>query len=220
MRIKAVIFDLDGVLIDTEPLHALADKRIMKEAGFDPPEDYFDRFVGWTNKAMWEQIKKEYPLSLAYEELTERQMTLKLGLLRETPYEPVSGIPGLLESLETMGIPMAIASSSPREFIEAAIEKIDIRKYFTIKVSGEEVELSKPEPDIFLRVAQLLKTAASDCLVIEDSESGTIAANRAGMKCIGYRNRNSGQQDLSRADLIVDTINKTDILPLLSRDEK
>lgn len=220
MGIRAVIFDLDGVLIDTEPLHALADKRILRESGILPAEDYFDRFVGWTNKAMWEQIKKEYPLKLGYEELTGRQMMLKLNLLQEMHYEPVSGIPELLESLKMMHIPLAIASSSPRKFIEAVIKKIRIRKYFTVWISGDEVERSKPEPDIFLKVAELLKMNASDCLVIEDSESGTIAAKRAGMKCIGYRNKNSGQQDLSKADLIVDTINKADILPLLSRDEE
>jgi|WetSurMetagenome_2_1015567.scaffolds.fasta_scaffold70272_1 HAD superfamily hydrolase (TIGR01509 family) len=219
MDIKAVIFDLDGVLIDTEPLHALADIRILNESGIHPPGDYFDRFVGWTNKAMWDQIKKEYPLTVGYEELTERQMTLKLSLLKETDFEPISGIPELLEFLKKMKIPLAIASSSPRQFIEAVTEKLGISGYFTILMSGDEVERSKPEPDIFLKVADFLRMNPSDCLVIEDSESGTIAAKRAGMKCIGYRNENSGQQDLSKADLIVDAIDRADILSFLSSDE-
>jgi HAD superfamily hydrolase (TIGR01509 family) len=217
MMMKAVIFDLDGVLIDSEPLHANADNQLLVESGINVPLDYFDRFVGWTNKAMWEQIKKEYPLTLSYEELTGRQMMLKLKLLQEMHFEPVSGIPELLEALKRNHIPMAIASSSPRQFIEAVIDKIRIEKYFISWISGEEVMRSKPEPDIFLKAAELLKVNPQDCIVIEDSESGTIAAKRAGMKCIGYRNPNSGQQDLAEADLIVDAINKADILTLLYR---
>ena len=97
-------------------------------------------------------------------------------------------------------MPIAIASSSPRLFIEAVVEKIGIQQYFTIIVSGEEVERSKPEPDIFLKAARLLNVNPFECLVVEDSKSGTIAAKKAGMKCIGYLNLNSGEQDLSQAD--------------------
>ncbi len=216
--INAVIFDLDGVLIDSEPLHAMADTQLLIESGINVPQNYFDRFVGWTNKAMWEQIKKEYPLKLSYEELTGRQMTLKLKLLKETDSRPVTGIVELLTALRTKNVPMAIASSSPRQFIVAVIEKIGIEHYFTCWISGEEVERSKPEPDIFLKAAELLKVNPQECIVIEDSESGTVAAKRAGMKCIGYRNPNSGQQDLSKADLIIDVMDKADILPFFTRD--
>jgi HAD superfamily hydrolase (TIGR01509 family) len=217
--INAVIFDLDGVLIDSEPLHAMADDKLLNESGINVPENYFDRFVGWTNKAMWEQIKREYPLKPGYEELTERQMALKLNLLAKMNFEPVDGIIELLEALKMNHILMAIASSSPRQFIEAVIEKIGIEHYFTSWISGEEVERSKPEPDIFLRAAELLNIHPDLCLVIEDSASGTIAAKRAGMKCIGYRNPNSGKQDLSKADLILDVLDQAVILPFFTRDE-
>jgi len=217
--INAVIFDLDGVLIDSEPLHAMADTQLLIESGINIPQNYFDRFVGWTNKAMWEQIKKEFPLKQGYEELTKRQMILKLNLLKQINFEPVGGIPELLEALKMNHIPMAIASSSPRQFIEAEIDKIGIKQYFTCWISGEEVAQSKPEPDIFLKAAELLKVNPPECIVIEDSESGTVAAKRAGMTCIGYRNPNSGQQDLSKADLIIEVINKADILPFFTRDE-
>jgi HAD superfamily hydrolase (TIGR01509 family) len=214
--INAVIFDLDGVLIDSEPLHAKADNQLLIDSGIIAPDNYFDRFVGWTNKAMWEQIKKEYPLKPGYDELTVRQMTLKLNLLEQMNFEPVSGIGELLEALKMKRIPMAIASSSPRAFIEAVIEKIGIKEYFTSWISGDEVERSKPEPDIFLKAAESLNVNPHECIVIEDSASGTVAAKRAGMKCIGYKNVNSGNQDLSQADLIIDEINAPDILSMLS----
>ena len=110
-----------------------------------------------------------------------------------------------------MRIPIAIASSSPREFIEAVVKKIGIDQYFKILVSGEEIERSKPEPDIFLKAATLLNVSPTECLVVEDSKSGTIAAKKAGMKCIGYQNVNSGNQDLSNADFIVNDIKEIDI---------
>ena len=203
---KAVIFDLDGVLIDSEPLHAMADSLILKESGVVAPENYFDRFVGWTSKAMWEEIKKDYNITPSAEELMELQLPLKLKLLQESDYEPVSGIIELLKRLKKMDIPMAIASSSPRQFIEAVIEKIEIKKFFTVWLSGEEVAHSKPEPDIYFKVAELLAVNPNECIVIEDSTSGIIAAKRAGMRCIGYKNPNSGNQDLSGAELIVNKI--------------
>lgn len=207
---KAVIFDLDGVLIDSEPLHALADNQLLTESGIEAPETYFDRFVGWTNKAMWEEIKKDYNIAPDAEELMGLQLPLKLKLLKEGDYKPVSGITELLEQIKKMEIPMAIASSSPRQFIEEVLVKIGIMNYFTIWLSGEEVALSKPEPDIFLKVAELLNVKPHECLVIEDSTSGIIAAKRAGMRCIGYKNVNSGNQDLSAADLIVHKIEEID----------
>jgi HAD superfamily hydrolase (TIGR01509 family) len=211
---KAVIFDLDGVLIDSEPLHALADNQLLTESGIGTPETYFDRFVGWTNKAMWEEIKKDYNIALSTDELIALQLPLKLKLLREGDYNSVPGIIELLERIKKMEIPMAIASSSPRQFIEEVLEKIGVKQYFTLWLSGEEVERSKPEPDIFLKVAELLNVNPNECLVIEDSTSGIIAAKRAGMRCIGYKNVNSGNQNLSEADLIVSKIEEVDFTQL------
>ena len=113
---------------------------------------------------------------------------------------------------------MAIASSSPRLFIENVIQKIGVAEYFSIWISGEEVKHSKPEPDIFLKAAELLNVNPQACAVIEDSSSGTIAAKRAGMKCIGYRNLNSGNQDLSQADYIIEEIKSAEILAVLFGD--
>jgi HAD superfamily hydrolase (TIGR01509 family) len=219
MKIEAVIFDLDGVLIDSEPLHALADNQLLIESGIITPDNYFDRFVGITNWDMWTEIKREYSIELSIEELMELQMPMKLKLLKEMDFIPVRGVTGLLEELKRREVPMAIASSSPRLFIESVIQKIGINEYFKVWISGEEVEHGKPEPDIFLKAAELLNVSPNACVVIEDSASGTVAAKRAGMKCIGYRNLNSGNQDLSQADYIIDEIKSAEILSVLSGDE-
>jgi HAD superfamily hydrolase (TIGR01509 family) len=213
--INAVIFDLDGVLIDSEPLHAMADNQLLIESGIIAPDNYFDRFVGLSNWDMWTEIKRDYTIALSIEELMELQMPMKLKLLKEMDFKPVRGVTGLLEELKKRKVPMAIASSSPRQFIESVIQKIGINEYFTIWISGEEVKHSKPEPDIFLKAADLLNVNPQACIVIEDSASGTVAAKRAGMKCIGYRNPNSGKQDLTQADYIVDEISSSAILNYL-----
>jgi HAD superfamily hydrolase (TIGR01509 family) len=211
---KAVIFDMDGVIIDSEPLHVMADNEILKHSGITVPEGYFDRFAGWTLQSMWEEIRKDYHIDKSVEEIVELQLPFKLELLREGDYRPIPGIVDLMEKIGEMGLPIAIASSSPVQFIDAVLEKLGLKKYVQFWVSGEEVSRSKPEPDIFLKVAEMLKVNPADCLVIEDSASGIIAAKRAGMKCIGYRNHNSGNQDLSEADIIVENINEIDLLDI------
>jgi len=213
--IKAVIFDLDGVLIDSEPLHCRADTQLLRELGADPSANYFDRFTGWTDAAMWEAIKTDYHLTKSIDQLMKMQVPIKLNLLKEGDFKATPGIAELLEEIKTAHLPIAIASSSPKIFIEAVLEKIGIKQYFKILISGEEIERSKPEPDIFLKAALLLNVDPSECLVVEDSKSGTIAAKKAGMKCIGYQNFNSGNQDLSNADLIVNNIKEIDIRKMM-----
>jgi beta-phosphoglucomutase family hydrolase len=213
--ISAVIFDLDGVLIDSEPLHCMADNQLLKDLGIETPAKYFDRFTGWTDSAMWEAIKDDYLISKSIDELKRLQVPIKLELLREGGFKAIPGTFDLLERIKKVHMPIAIASSSPRIFIEAVLEKIGIQQYFTIIVSGEEVERSKPEPDIFLKAARLLNINPFECLVVEDSKSGAIAAKKAGMKCIGYQNINSGEQDLSQADYIVSDLKEIDITKMI-----
>jgi HAD superfamily hydrolase (TIGR01509 family) len=209
--IKAVIFDLDGVLIDSEPLHCMADAQLLKELGVDAPGNYLDRFTGWTDSAMWEAIKADYQIKESIDELKAMQVPIKLKLFSEAGLETIHGIVDLLEVIKSRDIAIAIASSSRRVFIESVIEKTGIGRYFTIIVSGEDVKRSKPDPEIFLKAAGLLNVSPSECLVLEDSKSGTIAAKKAGMTCIGYRNVNSGDQDLSHADFIVDNIKEIEL---------
>jgi beta-phosphoglucomutase family hydrolase len=204
--LKAVIFDMDGVLIDSEPLHFEVDKMVLQELNINKSEHYLERFVGYTNPAMWKIIKSEYTIEKSIEELIALQMTIKLKFLADSNYQAISGIKELLTEIKSNNIPIGIASSSPRVFIEAVIDKLKILAYFDNWISGEEVEKSKPEPDVFLKSSELLKVNPSECIVIEDSRSGTIAAKSAGMKCVGFRNINSGNQDLSKADIIIDKI--------------
>ena len=203
---KTVIFDMDGVIIDSEPLHFMVDKIILKKLNINSPDNYLDQFVGFTNPAMWEVIKNEYSVKESIDELIDLQMSIKLKQLEENDYFPIDGITELLKSLAEKNYKAGIASSSPRIFIEAVIKKLKIENYFFKIVSGEEVPKSKPEPDVFLTTAKQLEAKPNSCVVIEDSKSGVAAAKKAGMKCIGFQNPSSGNQDLSSADIIVHSI--------------
>src|SRR5690554_3719398 len=206
--IKAFIFDMDGVIVDSEPLHFEVNRRIMRDFGLEFSDEFFHAYVGITNEQMWADLIERYSLNTTIEELQKKDFLLKKEVFRDL--QPIKGIPELLTNLKKDGIATGLASSSEREFIEMVLEKLQIRGYFQAIVSGEEVERSKPEPEIFLRAAKLLNVEPADCLVLEDSKHGVEAAKRAGMKCIGYQNPNSGPQDLSRADKIVYTLENLD----------
>ena len=200
---QAVIFDMDGVLIDSEPLHYETDKELLKELNISVPGNYLEKFVGMTNPVMWYQILKEFNLKNNVQEILQKQLSLKIKLLDESNYHPIHGITELLLCLKEKNITMAVASSSSIIFIKAVLKKLNIEKYFKFYISGEEINKSKPEPDIFLKASEMLQIEPKECIVIEDSKNGVIAAKRAGMKCIGFINKNSGNQDLSQASLTI-----------------
>lgn len=210
-NLNAVIFDMDGVLIDSEPLHFEVDLMVLNNLGIDVDGHYLEKFVGFTNPAMWKVIKTEYVIEKSIDQLLEMQIATKLVLLQTRNFEPIEGILPLLKEIKSHKIPIGIASSSPRIFIEAVINKLEIITYFDTWISGEEVPKSKPEPDICLKCAQLLEINPANCVAIEDSKSGSIAAKKAGMKCIGFKNINSGNQDLSNADWQVASISEVSV---------
>jgi HAD superfamily hydrolase (TIGR01509 family) len=106
---------------------------------------------------------------------------------------------------------MALASSNNKMAVDSIIEKFGLRKYLKVAISGDDVTNGKPDPEIFLKASEKMNIEPHECLVIEDAANGVIAAKAAGMKCIGLQNKNSGNQDLSEADLVVNNFNKLDI---------
>ena len=203
---KAVIFDMDGVLIDSEPLHLASDTALLNRLNIQIPANYLDKFIGVTNTVMWKEIINDFDIKTNLEELLNLQLSMKLKLLKKENYKPIEGILELLKELYSQDIPVGVASSSSSIFIKEVIKKLSLNKYIQLWVSGENVPRSKPEPDVFLKAAELLGVIPEKCVVIEDSKNGVLAAKRAGMKCIGFKNENSGNQDLSKADIIVTRI--------------
>lgn len=209
---QAVIFDMDGVLVDSEPFHFENESRMFRKLGLDISDEEHSHFTGVATDVMWRQISETHELPLSVAELTE------LTVLESNQYfgslekiEPLPGLVDLLEKLVAAEIPMAVATSSDTVTMKNILEKSGLRKYFRFTVCRDDVANSKPEPDVFLLAAKLLEVPPENCLVFEDSKNGIKAAKAAGMFCIAYSGGNSGHQDQTLADRRIAHFNELEI---------
>ena len=200
--LKAIIFDNDGVLVDSEPLHHLAEQATVAQLGYEITEQDFMQYVGVSSKIMLTGWIEKFQLNITLEELGEIH---EKNLMRQfkTNLQPTSGIIELLNNLKKQPLKLAVASSSTGKLVRTGLEKVGFYDHFETIVCGDEVEEAKPDPIIYLKTAGRLNVQPDECIVIEDSFPGVTAARAAGMFCIGYKNANSGDQDLSRANYII-----------------
>lgn len=209
--LKAVIFDMDGVLVDSEPLHYEVNRITMQEQfGIDLAYEYYKQYIGSTVPYMWGKIIKDFSIE-GYNatELFELSEVIKDRLLSEKGYPEVEGVVPFVKSISAK-YKLAVASSSALANIERNVTKLGIREDFDVLVSGVNVANPKPAPDIFLKAAEQLGVKPEECIVVEDSCNGTRAARAAGMACIGYINPGSGEQDLSAADYLFEAFDNID----------
>ncbi|PJI07722.1 MULTISPECIES: HAD family hydrolase [Clostridium] len=212
--IKAFIFDMDGVLIDSEPLHLQFSQELFKELQIQMSIEDYSKFVGTTSKYMWGVIKDRYSLKNTVDELIKMEREGFFKYLSSVDIEPIDYIPELLNKLNENNFKTAVASSSPINVIEFIIKSFKLETYFNELVTGDYVSKSKPNPDVFLYAAKKLNVLPEECVVIEDSHNGVLAAKNAGMKCIGFKNPHSGKQDLSKADMLISSFREIDIFNL------
>jgi len=214
--IKALIFDMDGVLIDSEPIHGSIVQNIFDKYGIQLTMQEHQTFIGGTSRAMWTTLIDNFDLSVSVEDLlNEDQQTYMEKLESMDTLELIDGAEEILQFAVETNIPLGLASSSTRANIDLVLSKTGLKDIFEITVSGEEVAASKPDPAIFLEVAEKLKQKPEDIIVIEDSENGVKGAKKAGMQCIGYRNEHSGNQNLTKADWILEDLSRA--LPIINK---
>ena len=201
--IKAVIFDMDGVLINTEPLHYQCWVEIFKERyGIDLDYEVYKPCIGSTRLHFMNLIKENYGITFESLEVMNQIMKEKKDeIIARDGFPEMPGIKEALKQLKDEGYLLAVASSSPAYAIKDALKSLDMEKYFTVVMSGDYVEHPKPAPDTFLVTAEKLGMEPEDCLVVEDSTNGGGAARAAGMKCIWFHNPDSGRQDIPDAVL-------------------
>ena len=203
---EAVIFDMDGVIIDSEPLHIKSDLMLLSDFGIAVENDVLNQYVGTADAEMWADLRERFSLDISVDEIMVKSIENKKQIFSSVELEAVKGVRELLHEIKSKKLSIGLASSSPADIIELILQRIEIREYFETIVSGQEVPKGKPEPDIFLKAAKLLGKRPENCIVIEDSEHGVKAAKRAGMKCIGFISPGSGRQDLSEADNIASSM--------------
>ena len=198
---------MDGVIIDSEPIHYRIVKGFANDIGFDISFQDWQELIGNKQKIIWTRLKDKHGLSQEVDDLVnEHRRRYMIEIQTLTKEEPIEGVDRLIKDLYIKGIKVALASSSPRNHIEAILKKFNLTDYFHAVVCGEDVKDGKPSPDIFLYTAKIINTLPEECIVIEDSYNGVIAAKAANMKCIGFRNLNSGNQDLSKSNRIVSSL--------------
>lgn len=208
--LKAVIFDMDGVLIDSEPLHAKAAVLAFQNIGIHITLDYCYEFIGRTTKHMLETIMRDYNPPFNSMELLQLYNESKKQLIMREGYSPIPYITQLIKDLYQHGIKLAIASSSTIQEINDVVTSLGIKSYFEHLISGTTVPHSKPAPDIFLKAAKELGVNSNECIIIEDSYYGLVAGKSAGIPVIGFSNPNSGNQNLSDACMVVEGFEEVD----------
>lgn len=202
--IEAIIFDMDGVLVDSEPINTEIEKRQFLQNNLTVSDDEHQKYLGISSEAMWKEIAGRHSLNVPVDQLIEQNRTESLRYFTEMDEIPVMpGLIDILNKLQAKNYPMAVASSSDPEIIELILNKTGIRKYFQEIASAKEAGKSKPEPDIFLLAAKKMGVNPRMCLVIEDSENGIEAAHRAKMCVIAYQGPNADPAKQKEADAVV-----------------
>jgi beta-phosphoglucomutase family hydrolase len=200
---RTIIFDMDGVLIDSEPMQLAAYNDVLGSYAVQLSEKEFMHWcVGRRSYDIAAFLREYFKLSESVEQLLAAKNTAYASILREN-IRPMPGLLPLLDHLTSSGYRLAVASSSSIADIEEILAGLRVREQFQIIVSGEEVSNGKPAPDIFLEAAHRLAVPPDECVVIEDSQKGVEAAVQAGMYCIAVPNRFTAAQDFSRAHMRV-----------------
>ena len=208
--LKAVLFDMDGVIIDSEPQHARAAVLVLQRYNIDISIDYAYKFIGTTTYHMCSKMIEDFKIPATAEELLKANEEMKDSLTRAEGYEAIPYVVELMKDLHCHGIKMIIASSSSGPSILEVMQYLHIEDIFDDYISGTNVSHPKPAPDIFLTAARQLGVTPDECIVIEDSYNGVTAAAAAGIPSIGYLNPNSGEQDLSQAAMLIEGFDEID----------
>lgn len=206
--IKAVIYDLDDLMVKSDHLHFKAWDTILKEFNSslnNLPKGYLAKFIGRRVVDTAVELVKDLKLNTTIDSFFKRRNEIFMRLVKNE----LESMPGFLYSLKLLkgnGYKIAIATSATKEYMDLVLKKFRIKKYFDVTVCGDEVKIGKPHPQTYMIACKKLGFKTKECLVLEDATNGIESAKAAGCKCIAIKNPYTPLQDHSQADIVLDSL--------------
>jgi beta-phosphoglucomutase len=208
-EVKCVIFDMDGVIIDSEEIHKKAYYETFNSINIVVSDALYKSFTGSSTINAFQRLVAHFNLNLDPEALVLEKRKRYVNFFENDPnLHLVEGVEEIIQYLFDKEITLILASSSAMVNINRVFNRFDLNQYFTAKISGADLTASKPHPEIFNKAAILGNTPKENCLVIEDSDNGIKAANDANIFVFGYANKLSEGQTLENADFVIDDFTK------------
>lgn len=204
MIIKVVLLDLDGLLVDSEPLHGKAWQKAAEEIGTSISDEEIKKFTGVGNIVVANFLKEKIETPLNAEDLIKKKVAKYMALLKNIKLMP--GIKELLVKVKKNHLRMAVVSGAPRSEAIPSLQYPGIFSYFDVIISQEDAKNPKPAPDAYLLAAKKLNVLPKECIALEDSETGVASARAAGVYCIAVPNEYSKNQNFSKANLKIESI--------------
>ncbi len=199
--IKAVIFDMDGVIVDSEPIMDIVLIQFFNEMNIEFDKNIAKDFRGGSSEAFWAELKNIYSLSDSVDYYVTERLKRTIEYYRKHGIKLIENVINLIEEFTNQNLKIAIATSAAHERMQVTVDLLNLENYFDVIITSKFINNAKPDPEIFLYACNSLKLSPENCVVIEDSKNGIIAAKKAGMFCVGFDQY--GDQDLSKADIVV-----------------
>ena len=204
-----MLFDMDGVIVDTEPLHQKAYIQMFEEVGIDVSLKMYDELTGQSTMNICKQLCEFFNLKSKSPKLVDiKRNNFSKLFFEDNQLKLIDGVEDLIKNYFQNGLKLVLASSASMFTINNIIKRFDLDKYFIDKISGADLKASKPHPEIFNKAAISACALNNECVVIEDSSNGILAAKRAGIFCIAYKGKNTRNQDYSLADMVISDYNR------------
>ncbi len=212
-RYRAVVFDLDGVLLDGEPLYREAFNVVLRPLGHEVTAPEYDQIIGNSVEAAWEWVIGRFKLTEPREQFLAAYDAAVMDLLAQ-PVEPLPGVRETIARLKSIPVPVGLASASLRQWVDATLGGIGLAGEFDATVSASEVERAKPAPDMYLAAAEKLGVPAGECIAVEDTRTGVASARAAGMYVVQVRAASTALPPIAEADAVIESYAEFDFAPL------
>ncbi|NMH86165.1 HAD family hydrolase [Flavivirga algicola] len=202
--LKAVIFDMDGVIIDSEPMHNKAYHDMFDEVGIKVSDALYQSFTGQSTINICKRLCDHFNLTQAPETLVAlKRKHYKRFFESNSDLTLIDGVLDLIKDYHRNGLTLVLGSSAAMTSINQIFERFDLDQYFVAKLSGGDLKASKPHPEIFIKAVEASGFNNDECMVIEDSTNGIEAAKAANIFCVGFDSFHSKNQDYSKADMTI-----------------